>query len=232
MCIRDSSTTNSNYGTGGQNVVITGSGFNSARKGDNDLEEISLGTTVLAADGNITYNSDAQLTVQTLNNGSSFSGQVKYRDNQCNCSTSTGSNYRHDDTNPSFTSVDVTVVNGGGQAIVSGAGFAPSSIQTGLKTVEIGATELAIAYWDVNADNQITITGPNADIAAAALALLLMLVKFGIAIAERTAKTATTTTSSISENPSSPGLLERALLALGLFKYACNGVISYKNEVN
>ena len=31
--------------------------------------------------------------------------------------------------------------------------------------------------------------------------------------------------SSIRENPSSPGFLERALLALGLFKYACNGVI-------
>ena len=52
--------------------------------------------------------------------------------------------------------------------------------------------------------------------------------KTKIAIAERTAKTATTTTNSIRENPSSPGFLERALLALGLFKYACNGVIFKK----
>ena len=164
------STTSSNYGTGGNTVVITGSGFNSARKGDNALEEISLGSTALATDANITYDSDAQLTVVTVNDGSSFSGQVKYRDNQCNCSVSSSSNYRHDDSNPSFTSVDVSVVNGGGQAVVSGGGFAPSSVQTGLKTLEIGDTELAIAYWSVNADNQLTITGPNADIAAAALA--------------------------------------------------------------
>ena len=61
--------------------------------------------------------------------------------------------------------------------------------------------------------------------AAVALALPLMLVKEGIAIADRTARTATTTTNSIKENPSSPGFLERALLALGLFKYACNGVV-------
>ena len=61
--------------------------------------------------------------------------------------------------------------------------------------------------------------------AAVALALPLILVKEGIAIADRTARTATTTTNSINENPSSPGFLERALLALGLFKYACNGVI-------
>ena len=61
------------------------------------------------------------------------------------------------------------MVNGGGQAVVSGGGFAPSSIQTGLKTVEIGATELAIAFWNVSG-NDVTITGPNADIAAGALA--------------------------------------------------------------
>ena len=64
--------------------------------------------------------------------------------------------------------------------------------------------------------------------AAEALALLLILVKEGIAIADKIANTATTTTYSIRENPASPGFLERALLALGLFKYACNGVILKK----
>ena len=38
-----------------------------------------------------------------------------------------------------------------------------------MKTVEIGATELAIAFWNVSG-NDVTITGPNADIAAGALA--------------------------------------------------------------
>ena len=70
----------------------------------------------------------------------------------------------------------------------------------------------------------------NAEVLAAAeaRALLLILVKEGIAIADKIAKTATTTTSSIRENPSSPGFLDKAFLALGLFKYACNGVIFKK----
>ena len=49
-----------------------------------------------------------------------------------------------------------------------------------------------------------------------------------VTTADKIARTAITTTSSTSENPSSPGFLERALLALGLFKYACNGVIFKK----
>ena len=60
--------------------------------------------------------------------------------------------------------------------------------------------------------------------AAAERALLLILVKEGIAIADKIASTATTTTSSIRENPSSPGFLESAFLALGLFKYDCRSV--------
>ena len=61
------STTSSNYGTGGHTVVIAGTGFNASEQGDNDIEELTLGSTVLAVDANITQNSDTQITAVTKN---------------------------------------------------------------------------------------------------------------------------------------------------------------------
>jgi hypothetical protein len=83
---------------------------------------------------------------------------------------------------------------------------------------KVGALKLPDPTSAISAAHSLTIVARVAE-AAEALALLLMLVKFGIAIAERTAKTATTTTISIRENPSSPGFVESAFLTFGLLKY-------------